>query len=141
MEDIYFTVVFVAKGGKETVGLVGLYAGGINTNDFTQSHAEKVIILADDTLITINLVPGFNIITKSHEEVIHLIATAEEISFKLFMESGSVILEPTAEEIEKFVQVAKVIEEKEMLEYTQNTGFTDADLRMLAETYPITIEK
>ena len=131
-----------ASGNNEYLEPVYIYAWVRDVNNVkVYSVVKKLMILADDTLITCSMMEfdasSGAFITSSTNEVLNIIGNAKEISFKVVLESGSVTLEPSAEEVKDFITAANVIYTNNIASYVQ---FDDATLKYLEETYPITVE-
>lgn len=132
-------------GDKESVQTVQLYAKAVDNKNETYSMVQKVEILADDTLITCNLMQGEGyqqtLVFASNVDALQAIANAKEIAFKITMKAGTLTLEPSADEVAEFVEAVKNIYEKDIMSYVTNAGFTDAEIQYVATNYPITVEE
>ena len=137
--DGYISVALIALGDKESVQGVMLTAGVYKSDGSIYGTIDKIEILADDTLISIKMMP---LLTDTSAEALRLISEAKEISFKIALKNaGSGTFDPTADEIADFVQAAKAIIENNMLSLSTNAGIDSEAIEKFEETYPITIEK
>lgn len=144
--DGYISVALIALGDKESVQGVMLTAGVYKSDGSIYGTIDKIEILADDTLISIKMMPlegqQARLLTDTSAEAPRLISEAKEISFKIALKNaGSGTFDPTADEIADFVQAAKAIIENNMLSLSTNAGIDSEAIEKFEETYPITIEK
>ena len=144
--DGYISVTLIALGDKESVQGVMLTAGVYKSDGSLYSTIDKIEILADDTLISIKMMPlegqQARLLTDTSVEALRLISEAKEISFKITLKNaGSGTFDPTVDEIANFVQVAKAIVNNNMLSLSTNAGIDSEAIEKFEETYPITIEK
>ena len=144
--DGYISVTLIALGDKESVQGVMLTAGVYKSDGSLYSTIDKIEILADDTLISIKMMPlegqQARLLTDTSVEALRLISEAKEISFKIALKNaGSGTFDPTADEIANFVQAAKAIVDNNMLSLSTNAGIDSEAIEKFEETYPITIEK
>ena len=144
--DGYISVALIALGDKESVQGVMLTAGVYKSDGSIYGTIDKIEILADDTLISIKMMPlegqQARLLTDTSAEALRLISEAKEISFKIALKNaGSGTFDPTADEIADFVQAAKAIIENNMLSLSTNAGIDSEAIEKFEETYPITIEK
>ena len=123
--DGYISVTLIALGDKESVQGVMLTAGVYKSDGSIYGTIDKIEILADDTLISIKMMPlegqQARLLTDTSAEALRLISEAKEIS--------------------DFVQAAKAIIENNMLSLSTNAGIDSEAIEKFEETYPITIEK
>lgn len=117
--DGYISVTLIALGDKESVQGVMLTAGVYKSDGSIYGTIDKIEILADDTLISIKMMPlegqQARLLTDTSTETLRLISEAKEISFKIALKNaGSGTFDPTADEIADFVQAAKAIIENNM---------------------------
>lgn len=131
-----------ARGNKTSVEEISIYAWIRDEyNKETYSEVKEVMILADDHLITCPMIvletQSGNMITPQSNEVLRLIAESEELAFKITFKTGSITLEPSAEDVAEFQTAAKNI-------YTYNLvsacKFDSETLELIERLYPITIE-
>lgn len=144
--DGYISVTLIALGDKESVQGVMLTAGVYKSDGSLYSTIDKIEILADDTLISIKMMPlegqQARLLTDTSVEALRLISEAKEISFKIALKNaGSGTFDPTEDEIANFVQAAKAIVDNNMLSLSTNAGIDSEAIEKFEETYPITIEK
>lgn len=144
--DGYISTTLIALGDKESVQGVMLTAGVYKSDGSLYSTIDKIEILADDTLISIKMMPleeqQARLLTDTSVEALRLISEAKEISFKITLKNaGSGTFDPTEDEIANFVQAAKAIVENNMLSLSTNAGIDSEAIEKFEETYPITIEK
>ena len=144
--DGYISVTLIALGDKESVQGVMLTAGVYKSDGSLYSTIDKIEILADDTLISIKMMPlegqQARLLTDTSVEALRLISEAKEISFKITLKNaGSGTFDPTEDEIANFVQAAKAIVDNNMLSLSTNAGIDSEAIEKFEETYPITIEK
>lgn len=141
--DGYLSIFLQANGGKNTVNFIAL--GVVKKTTTGYIVADKIAILADDTLITVGLMNfetmQAKLLTESHAEALRILAEAEKISFKIYYEDGSsTVLEPT-KDVAPFAQVAKEIYERNLLAYNSNMGFDYTTMQNLENDFPLTIEE
>lgn len=128
-------------GDANSVSHVEIYAWIRDQyNKEIYSDVSQLMILADDQLITCAMYAGdtssFTAIDSSTNEVLRLIGEAEELSFKLTYKTGSLTLEPSAEDVAELVAAAKTMYDNNLVAYT-----TELDVvELLTTLYPITIE-
>ena len=144
--DGYISVTLIALGDKESVQGVMLTAGVYKSDGSLYSTIDKIEILADDTLISIKMMPlegqQARLLTDTSVEALRIISEAKEISFKIALKNaGSGTFDPTEDEIANFVQAAKAIVDNNMLSLSTNAGIDSEAIEKFEETYPITIEK
>ena len=143
--DGYISVALIALGDKESVQGVMLTAGVYKSDGSIYGTIDKIEILADDTLISIKMMPlegqQARLLTDTSAEALRLISEAKEISFKVKMKLGSITLEPTMEDLADFITVIKTICEYNILSYSTNFGYDTATIQILEEKFPITVEK
>lgn len=144
--DGYISTTLIALGDKESVQGVMLTAGVYKSDGSLYSTIDKIEILADDTLISIKMMPleeqQARLLTDTSVEALRLISEAKEISFKITLKNaGSGTFDPTEDEIANFVQAAKAIVDNNMLSLSTNAGIDSEAIEKFEETYPITIEK
>lgn len=144
--DGYISTTLIALGDKESVQGVMLTAGVYKSDGSLYSTIDKIEILADDTLISIKMMPlegqQARLLTDTSAEALRLISEAKEISFKITLKNaGSGTFDPTEDEIANFVQAAKAIVDNNMLSLSTNAGIDSEAIEKFEETYPITIEK
>lgn len=106
--DGYISVTLIALGDKESVQGVMLTAGVYKSDGSIYGTIDKIEILADDTLISIKMMPlegqQARLLTDTSTETLRLISEAKEISFKIALKNaGSGTFDPTADEIADFV--------------------------------------
>ena len=104
------------------------------------------MILADDTLITVSMMPSDDtqgkLLTTLNAEALQIIAEAKEIAFKAYLTDGSTrVFEPTAEEAADFIQAAQIINDYDLLEFSTNLNSSAEKVQSMEETYPLTIER
>ena len=144
--DGYISTTLIALGDKESVQGVMLTAGVYKSDGSLYSTIDKIEILADDTLMSIKMMPlegqQARLLTDTSAEALRLISEAKEISFKITLKNaGSGTFDPTEDEIANFVQAAKAIVDNNMLSLSTNAGIDSEAIEKFEETYPITIEK
>lgn len=140
--DATVVVGVKASGNKEYLEPVYIYAWVRDASNMkVYSVVKELMILADDTLITIPMMEfdasSGMFITPSSNEVLNIIGNAKQLAFKLVLDVGSVTLEPAASEVAEFTAVARNIYAHNIASYVR---FDDATLKYLEETYPITVE-
>ena len=100
---------------------------------------EKLMILADDTLITCKLFMGDDasaaILTPSSIDALRLIAGAKTLSFKLISANDSFTFNPDISEVTDMQIVAKVFYDLNLVDYYKD-GFSS----FIDTFYPTTIE-
>lgn len=130
-----------ASGAVSTVNEVTIYAWIRDEyNKELYSVVEELMILADDHLITCSLLAldssSATFVTPTSNEALRIIGEAKEIAFKLTFKTGSITLEPSAEDIAEFVTAATTIYTHNLVSYQ-----TDEETLSLVESmFPITIE-
>lgn len=132
----------------ETSGKQGVFDGVLiatfirdEKNMETLGTVERLLILADDTLITCVLldagIASATYILPESEEVLKIIAQAKELSFKLDLGGTSLVMEPTKKQVKDFKDAAKILYENNVVDYTT---FDDEFKEMIRDNWPITIE-
>lgn len=142
----FITVGLVVTGDKETVTSILLGAETGKNVGSSSDIIEKLMILADDTLITVSMIPVSDMqgkmLTTLNAEALQIIAEAKEVAFKAYLTDGSTrVFEPTAEETADFIQAAQIINDYDLLEYSTNWNFSAEEVQSLEEAYPLTIER
>ncbi len=142
----FITVGLVVTGDKETVTSILLGAETGKNVGSSSDIIEKLVILADDTLITVSMMPVNDMqgkmLTTLNAEALQIIAEAKEVAFKAYLTDGSTrVFEPTAEEAADFIQAAQIINDYDLLEYSTNLNATSEQIQAIEEAYPLTIER
>lgn len=90
--DGYISVALIALGDKESVQGVMLTAGVYKSDGSIYGTIDKIEILADDTLISIKMMPlegqQARLLTDTSAEALRLISEAKEISFKIALKNA-----------------------------------------------------
>lgn len=142
----FITVRLVATGDKETVTLIVLVAQTGKNVGPSSDIIEKLAILADDTLITVSMMPmdggQCKLLTTLNAEALQIIAEAKEVAFKAYLTDGSTrVFEPTTEEAADFIQAAQIINDYDLLEFSTTMNLSAKVVQSWEEDYPLTIER
>lgn len=142
----FISVGLMASGDKETVTMILLVAKTGKNVGSSSDIIEKLMILADDTLITVSMMPSDDtqgkLLTTLNAEALQIIAEAKEIAFKAYLTDGSTrVFEPTAEEAADFIQAAQIINDYDLLEFSTNLNSSAEKVQSMEEAYPLTIER
>lgn len=100
----------------------------------------QLMILADDQLITCNMyvskTQSGTYIGPASKDVLRIIGEAQELSFKLIFKTGSITLDPSAEDVAELVSAAKNIYKYNLVDFISDLKF----IELIEKEYPITIE-
>lgn len=139
--DATVVIGLQAWGDANSVDYVQVYAW-IRDEDNKEVYSDvtQLMILADDQLITCKMrileASSVTFIGADSKEVLRLIGEAKELSFKLSFKTGSITLEPSAEDVAELVAAAK-----NMYDFNLVTYATKSDLIEWYENeYPVTLE-
>lgn len=109
-------------------------------NKEVYSDVSQLMILADDQLITCEMSVGENqsatIIGPASKDVLRIIGEAQELAFKLTFKTGSVTLEPSAEDVAELVSAAKNVYKYNLVDFISDLE----SVELIEALYPITIE-